>query len=117
MNDKVAFSFVKCDFVKGMLQDYLEPHLPSPHLPSTTLAALALDALPFLACAFFMAAPQEPSLALAAGAASTFGSFNSFLNGHVAGGFISGNNTGSQRQGQCTGQSSSYIFFSFQLPF
>ena len=29
-------------------------------LPSTTLAALALDALPFLACAFFMAAPQEP---------------------------------------------------------
>ena len=49
MNDKVAFSFIKCDFVKGILQDYLEPHLPSPHLPSTTLAALALDALPFLA--------------------------------------------------------------------
>ena len=53
MNDKVAFLFVKCDFVKGMLQDYLEPHLPSPHLPSTTLAALALDALPFFSVSFF----------------------------------------------------------------
>ena len=69
MNDKVAFSFIKCDFVKGMLLGYLEPHLPSPHLPFTTLAALALDALAldalaFLAWAFFMAALQEPLPAL-----------------------------------------------------